>query len=70
MLNCKNKKLTSGAIVNSRIYYYVLNALDDNKDITLSSILGVEVNRTNNLTKEQLQKVFKYLVQKELDLAK
>lgn len=47
--------------------YYVLDALDSNKDITLTSILGVEVSRCNDLTKEQLEQVFDYLVEKELE---
>lgn len=38
-----------------------------NKDITLTSILGVEVSRCNDLTKEQLEQVFDYLVEKELE---
>lgn len=37
------------------------------KDITLTSILGVEVSRCNDLTKEQLEQVFDYLVEKELE---
>lgn len=49
------------------MYYYVLDALDSNKDITLTSILGVEVSRCNDLTKEQLEQVFDYLVEKELE---
>lgn len=57
----------SGAVVNERMYYYVLDALDSNKDITLTSILGVEVSRCNDLTKEQLEQVFDYLVEKELE---
>lgn len=55
------------AVVNERVYYYVLDALDSNKDITLTSILGVEVSRCNDLTKEQLEQVFDYLVEKELE---
>lgn len=49
------------------MYYYVLDALDSNKDITLTSILEVEVSRCNDLTKEQLEQVFDYLVEKELE---
>lgn len=49
------------------MYYYVLDALDSNSDITLTSILGVEVSRCNDLTKEQLEQVFDYLIEKELE---
>ena len=63
----RDKQLASGAVVNERMYYYVLDALDSNKDITLTSILGVEVSRCNDLTKEQLEQVFDYLVEKELE---
>ena len=52
MLKFRGKQLASGAVVNERMYYYVLDALDSNKDITLTSILGVEVSRCNDLTKE------------------
>lgn len=64
MLKFRGKQLASGAVVNERMYYYVL---DSNKDITLTSILGVEVSRCNDLTKEQLEQVFDYLVEKELE---
>ena len=66
MLKFRDKQLASGAVVNERMYYYVLDALDSNKDITLTSILG-EVSRCNDLTKEQLEQVFDYLVEKELE---
>ena len=65
MLKFRDKQLASGAVVNERMYYYVLDALDSNKDITLTSIL--EVSRCNDLTKEQLEQVFDYLVEKELE---
>lgn len=55
------------AVVFQLLDYYVLDALDSNKDITLTSILGVEVSRCNDLTKEQLEQVFDYLVEKELE---
>lgn len=67
MLKFRGKQLASGTVVNERMYYYVLDALDSNKDITLTSILGVEVSRCNDLTKEQLEQVFDYLVEKELE---
>ena len=54
MLKFRGKQLASGAV-------------DSNKDITLTSILGVEVSRCNDLTKEQLEQVFDYLVEKELE---
>ena len=53
--------------LNSLLILNVLDALDSNKDITLTSILGVEVSRCNDLTKEQLEQVFDYLVEKELE---
>lgn len=33
MLKFRGKQLASGAVVNERMYYYVLDALDSNKDI-------------------------------------
>lgn len=67
MLKFRGKQLASGAVVNERMYYYVLDALDSNSDITLTSILGVEMSRCNDLTKEQLEQVFDYLIEKELE---
>lgn len=65
MLNSRGKTLINGQIVNDRIYYYVLDALDSN-DIDVSAILGIEFERVNYLTTEQLNKLFKYIVELEI----
>ena len=65
MLNSRGKTLINGQIVNDRIYYYVLDALDSN-DIDVSTILGIEFERVNYLTTEQLNKLFKYIVKLEI----
>lgn len=65
MLNSRGKTLINGQIVNDRIYYYVLDALDSN-DIDVSAILGIEFERVNYLTTEQLNKLFKYIVKLEI----
>lgn len=65
MLNSRGKTLINGQVVNDRIYYYVLDALDSN-DIDVSAILGIEFERVNYLTTEQLNKLFKYIVELEI----
>lgn len=65
MLNSRGKTLINGQIVNDRIYYYVLDALDSN-DIDVTAILGIEFERVNYLTTEQLNKLFKYIVELEI----
>lgn len=65
MLNSRGKTLINGQIVNDRIYFYVLDALDSN-DIDVSAILGIEFERVNYLTTEQLNKLFKYIVELEI----
>lgn len=42
MLKFRGKQLASGAVVNERMHYYVLDALDSNKDILLLLFLELK----------------------------
>lgn len=65
MLNCTYKILNSNELVNSRIYYYILDAINTN-NINVSNILNVEFKKLNFLTKEQIYYLFEYIIKLEL----
>lgn len=61
-----SKQLQSGAIVNSRMYYYVLDALDLNRNYC-QLLMKFNASKVNDLTEPQLVSLFKELVILELE---
>lgn len=67
MLISHNKILASGAVVNARMYYYILDALDTNptKAEFLRELYKFE--RINELDAKTFQRLFRSIVELELD---
>ncbi len=57
--------LKSGAKVNARKYYYVLDALDCN-DISIKSLINKDYIYVNELNEEDFNKLFEKLIKLEL----
>lgn len=66
MLISHEHTLASGAKVNSRKYYYCLDALDSN-DISINSLIHKDYTYINELNKEDFDNLFEKLVKLELD---